>query len=90
MFGHLVFLVFTAGGYIPNEVEFKPTKYYPSNGFIGKRERGRKEGLYADFAVCLSKKINGKWKNGEMCYFRLCQIKEIPMLAKTSVRLLKG
>ena len=90
LFAQLVMLVFTPGIYIPDQIKFETTKYYPSNGFVGKRERERKEGLYADFAVCLSKKINGKWINGEMCYFRLCQIKKVSMLAKTSVRLLKG
>lgn len=64
-------------------------KFYPSNGFIGKREKAEEEGSYADFAICLSKKLNGKWKNGEMCYFRIIGLKKVRMNSKVSVRLLK-
>lgn len=74
----LVQIVFTKASRITKKegglAGFVTNKYYPSTGLYCRNKRKRQnQPDYADFAICLSKKVEGKWINGEKTYLRISQ-----------------
>lgn len=83
----LVNLIFVKGSTIVGSNGFTGDKYYPSTGLAPSSFRIQgEEGDYADVGLCLSKRINRRWVNGEMCYLRIAQSKRIDMMNRVAVR----
>lgn len=87
--GDLVRLVFTKAGQISGKTNVVADKYYPSTGlYCRSKHKNRKESDYADYALCLAKKVGGKWIEGEKSYFRIRQFKKVSMEETVCVRVL--
>lgn len=68
--------IFVFYSMMTNGAKFSQGKLYPRTGlYCRNKHLTRTKFEFADFAICLSKKIGGKWVDGEKTYFRLRQCK---------------